>query len=201
MEGSLDLSDIKTLRQTFSNKIIIGQLNINSLRNKFFAIKGIIETSFDVFLISETKLDASFPVNQFKIPGFSAPYRLDRNCFGGGLLLYVRNSIPSKLLKFENHYEGFLVEINLKKQRWLIVCSYNPHIQTINTHLHDIITSLDSFLGNYERLLVIGDFNCDINKFDMPDFCESLNLFSLIRHRRVLKNLSQSRQVYQTFIK
>ena len=164
VEGSLDLSDIKTLRQTFSNKIIIGQLNINSLRNKFFAIKGIIKTSFDVFLISETKLDASFPVNQFKKPGFSAPYRLDRNCYGGGLLLYVRNSIPSKLLKFENHYEGFLVKINLKKKRWLIVCSYNLHIQTINNHLHDI------------------------NKFDMPDFCESLNLFSLITSPTCFKN-------------
>ena len=41
-------------------------------------------------MISETKLDSSFPEGQFLIPGYSSPYRLDRNCRGGGIMLYVR---------------------------------------------------------------------------------------------------------------
>ena len=45
-------------------------------------------------MISETKLDASFPNNQFTINGFTAPYRLDRNANGGGILLYIREDIP-----------------------------------------------------------------------------------------------------------
>ena len=35
-------------------------LNINSLRNKFESIKPIISPNFDMFLVSETKLDESF---------------------------------------------------------------------------------------------------------------------------------------------
>ena len=45
-------------------------------------------------MISETKLDESFPIGQFLKKGFSTPFRLDRNCHGGGILLYIREDIP-----------------------------------------------------------------------------------------------------------
>ena len=41
-------------------------------------------------MISETKIDNSFPLGNFLIGGFSKPYRLDPDSFGGGILLYVR---------------------------------------------------------------------------------------------------------------
>ena len=37
-----------------------------------------------MFIVSETKLDESFPRSQFTIDGFSTPFRLDRNDEGGG---------------------------------------------------------------------------------------------------------------------
>ena len=49
-------------------------------------------------MISQTKLDPSFPTGQFHINGFSEPYRFDRNSNGGGILLYIREDIPSKLI-------------------------------------------------------------------------------------------------------
>ena len=52
----------------------------------------------DILMISETKLDDSFPEAQFHIEGFRAPFRLDRNKYGGGILLYVRNNINAILL-------------------------------------------------------------------------------------------------------
>ena len=36
-------------------------------------------------MISETKLDASFPTGQFHIQSFSELYKLDKNNNGGGL--------------------------------------------------------------------------------------------------------------------
>ena len=39
------------------NRLIIGQLNINSLRNKFEQLSTMINGNIDVFIISETKLD------------------------------------------------------------------------------------------------------------------------------------------------
>ena len=38
-------------------------------------------------MISETKIDESFPLGQFKVNGFNKPFRLDRNIKGGGIML------------------------------------------------------------------------------------------------------------------
>ena len=48
---------------------------------------------------SETKLDSSFPTEQFNLPGFRTPYRKDFSPKSGGLLVYVNSNIPSKVLK------------------------------------------------------------------------------------------------------
>ena len=71
-----------------------------------------------MLMISETKIDASFPVGQFLLNGYSIPFRLDWNDHGGGILLYIWEDIPSKLLLVEeNPTEGFFVEINLGKRK------------------------------------------------------------------------------------
>ena len=61
------------------NKIIVGQLNINSIRNKFDFLAQQVKGNIDILMISETKLDESFPVGQFLIDGYSVPFRFDRN--------------------------------------------------------------------------------------------------------------------------
>ena len=38
---------------------------------------------------------------QFLIKGFSESYRLDRSSKGGGIMLFIREDIPSKLLSIE----------------------------------------------------------------------------------------------------
>ena len=45
-------------------------------------------SSIDIFLINETKLDASFPSNQFAMSGYKF-VRKDRNKFGGGIAFYI----------------------------------------------------------------------------------------------------------------
>ena len=71
-------------------------------------------------MLSETKLDSSFPEGQFLIPGYDARYRIDRTCHRGGIMLFVREDIPSKLLLAENAaIEGLYIEIKLRKKKWL----------------------------------------------------------------------------------
>ena len=60
-------------------------------------LKEVVGNKIDVLLISETKLDDTFPLNQFILEGFTPPYRTDRTAHGGGLTLFVREDIPSKL--------------------------------------------------------------------------------------------------------
>ena len=54
--------------------------------------------NLDILLITETKIDNSFSEVQFEIDGFTTLYRVDRDCHGGGILLYIRQDIPPKLL-------------------------------------------------------------------------------------------------------
>ena len=78
---------LKDIRKSNVNKLIFGQLNINSLRNKFDMVSELIKGFVDVFMISETKLDHSFPEGQFFIDGYHAPFRYDRNGNGGDIFL------------------------------------------------------------------------------------------------------------------
>ena len=57
--------------------VIIGHLNVNSLRNKFTAVEELIQGKIDIGLISETKSDESFSNQQFKINGYKT-IRRDR---------------------------------------------------------------------------------------------------------------------------
>ena len=82
--------DLKARPLKNFNKLIIARLNINFLQNKFEFLISLIKDNIDVLMISETKLDQSFPTNQFMINGFSIPFCLDRNDKDGSIILYIR---------------------------------------------------------------------------------------------------------------
>ena len=112
--------DLQEMKQNSSDKLSLGHVNINSIRNKFDAFTYIIGYNIDIILISETKIDDTFPTAQFFIiKGFSAPYRQDRNRLGGGLLLLVREDVPSRILnsKSKTDITTLSVEINLRKRK------------------------------------------------------------------------------------
>ena len=116
LSESNKVASLYSIRTSNLNKLVAAHLNINSLRLKFDSLAQKITGNVDILMISETKLDNSFPEGQFLIEGYSKPYRIDRNCHGGGIMLYVRADIPSKLLSTELlPMEGFYVEINLQK--------------------------------------------------------------------------------------
>ena len=74
---------LKRLKISNVNRLIIGQLNINSLRNKIEALKLIMMYNIDILIITETKLDETFPKSQFYIDGYAPPFRVDRSKNGG----------------------------------------------------------------------------------------------------------------------
>ena len=47
------------------DKLILGRVSINSIRNKSDSLVYMLEKNVDIFLISETKLDDPFPSAQF----------------------------------------------------------------------------------------------------------------------------------------
>ena len=61
---------MKVMKENSPNKILVGHVNINSLRNKSEALQFIINRNLDIILLLETKLDDSFPSAQFTLKNF-----------------------------------------------------------------------------------------------------------------------------------
>ena len=123
------MKNLNNVRKDNVNNVIIACLNINSLANKFDQLTTVINDNIDILVLVETKIDDTFPESQFFINGFSKPYRIDRNRNGGGVMIYVRQDIPSKRLSKHNlpsDIECLRVEINLRKSKWLLCGTYHP---------------------------------------------------------------------------
>ena len=63
----------KQLRNENPFRIIIGHININSVRNEFGSLIDLASANLDVLVISETKTDGTFSESQFIIEGFWEP--------------------------------------------------------------------------------------------------------------------------------
>ena len=67
----------------------------------------------ELLLISEIKIDFSFPTAQFHIDDYTIPRR-DKDENGGGLLLYVREDVLSTLWKTDSKIEAFFCKVKYK---------------------------------------------------------------------------------------
>ena len=148
---------LKNTRLKNPDRLIIAQLNINSLRNKLDSLVRMLHNNLDILLISETKIGSLFPTAQFQI-GYTT-YRLDRNANRGGILLYIREDIPSTLLNFDMSIESFYIEINLRTKKWLLVGTCNPNKNLISNHLKEIGKNLDNYSSKYDNFILLGDLN------------------------------------------
>ena len=113
--------DYRNIRVNNVHKVIIGTLNMNYLASKFGEdFSGI----FDILIITDRKLHNTFPTSQLYIEIFPMPYRLDRNRNGGGIVIYVREDIPTKIPAKHNlskDIEGIFLEIIFLKVQMVMV--------------------------------------------------------------------------------
>ena len=98
------------------NILIFSTLNANSIPNKLDDIRITIADFVNILVITESKLDQSFPESQFFINRFSKPFRKDRNRHGGELLMYLKEDIPQKELSFNlpSDIEIIIIELNIR---------------------------------------------------------------------------------------
>ena len=123
------LSILRHLKSKNTDRPIIAQLNINFMAPKFEPLVSLLKDNIDLLMVSETKVDDSYPTEQFKIEGYSKPIRLDRNRHGCGLMIFSRDDLPCHELKsheLPSDVECTFLEIRIKQSKWLIVGGYNP---------------------------------------------------------------------------
>ena len=119
------------------------------------------------------------------------PFRKDRDAHGGGLVIYVREDIPSNLLKpqtLPENIETIFIELNLKNTKWLLIGGYNPNKNSICYFLNQISHEIDTKLHKYENLLLLGDFNAVSSDHAFNEFCHTYHLKNLISEPTCFKN-------------
>ena len=93
------LDVVRQFRLKHSKNLTISHYNVNSIRHKFCEISPIMnDFGVDILAIAESKLDDSFPSEQFNVCNYKF-HRQDRDSHGGGIMIYVNNCIPHRLLK------------------------------------------------------------------------------------------------------
>ena len=104
---------------------------------------------------------SSFPIAQFHLPGFRTPYRKDVSGKSEALLVYVNSNIPPKGLKardYSGDIQVIYVEINLKKQKWLVEAIYIPLSQCKYYFINEL-KIWEKYRGSYENTVILGNFN------------------------------------------
>ena len=153
-------------------------------------LAGLFKGKIDILLISETKINNSFPTSQFEIQGYT-PFRLDRSANGGGLLLYIRNDIPAKrlpLLGFGN-IKCIILGVTVSNKKWLLGGSYNPDTSQISNHLSTLSRYLCHYSSSYENIVILGDFNSEYREEAMEGFCSLFCFSSLINDHTCIKSV------------
>ena len=189
-----DSDFLHILRVKNVNRLIIGNLNINSTSNKFDQLKLFGQGGkVDILIVTETELDSTFPTSQFVIHGYIEPYRFDRNRNRGRVLIYMREDIPNKLLadhKLPHDIEGIFVELNLSKKRWLLFGSYLLPSQSYQNFFHQVKKGLDMYSKFYERYMLIGDFNAEESEPCISQFLFEMNAKNIVKETICYKILS-----------
>ena len=190
---SNDNKNLQNIRKNNPNRVIVSHFNVNSFAGKFDAINTIIPGKVDVIIFSETKLHNSYSSSQFLIKGFTNPFRQDHNCHGGGIMIYVREDIPCKVLKLHSSpsdIEGIFVELNFREVEWLLFGTYHPPNQNNKYVFENLGTALDVYIGKYDKFLLAGDFNIEEKETSLSYFLLVYNLKNLVNDKTCFKSLN-----------
>ena len=150
-----------------------------------------IDQNVDIICLAETKLDNSFPTSRFMVPGYTSPYRLDINSKSGGLLVYVKETIPSKELKqlaIPKNMQILTLEINLRKSKWLIIPIYRPPSTPENEFIDHMNKIIEFYSHKYDNILTLGDFNMETSCNTMAQFMDEHYLHSLFKKPTCFKS-------------
>ena len=107
--------------------------------------------SDSVDIIAETKTDSSFSLAQFCVANYRVPNHLDISNKSGSILVFIKST---QQLSFCNSIQVVTFDINLRKEKWLVVSIYRPSSESSEFFLKDLTNIIDYRL--HEKIFAIG---------------------------------------------
>ena len=118
---------------------------------------------------------------------------MDINSKSGGILQkwrHVKSSVPSRKLKCDvllKSIQAIPFELNLRKEKWLVISIYRPPSQDSEFFLNSLTVILDHFTKAYDNYLIMGDFNLEPHDKRLGYFLNSNNLVNLVKTNTCFK--------------
>ena len=106
-------------------------------------------------------------------------------------MVYVNNSIPSKLLNklfIPSDLQIIPIEINLRKSKWLVISIYKPPSTKNDYFLDNLNKVIEFYSSSYENILTLGDFNLEPSVPIMNSFMSTNEFTSLYRKPTCFKS-------------
>ena len=97
------------------------------------------------------------------------------------MLLYVRHDIFSSLLT-EYKLQG------KRKRKWLFCGSNHANKNNIYKHMQCLGKGLDTYISQYDNIILLGDLNIESSNPVLNDFCNVYNFFCLVKEPTCFKN-------------
>ena len=117
---------------------------------------------FDVIAVGETHCDSTIPNSDLFLNNFTV-IRKDRSRHGGGVALYVRNTISfTHLTHLNNDLETVWIKIKQKKATSLFLgVIYRPP-NSSNDFFEKLSEMIQTISESSGDIVIVGDFNCDL---------------------------------------
>lgn len=148
-------------------------LNVRSLIPHINEVKNIILShNLDILCISETWLDAKVSNNLVNIKGYFF-HRIDRLGRGGGVGVYLRDSIKFESKVSSRDIEQLWLKLILKSQTLAIGVVYRPPNYDIGNFFDKLETTITDIIPTVDNILCLGEF--------VTEVLESLGLVQMIK--------------------
>ena len=169
----------------FCKYLNICHINIRSLtRSKLLAMKTTLIDTYDVITLSETYLHIGVGDDVFALQGYHDIIRRDRDGLGGGVAVYVKESlIYKRIYELESiDVEAIWLQLNTIQGKILICCCYRPPTDIAFWENFDSVLDNVSY-HETKYVFVLGDLNADFhtpNGTKLVDLCSRYNMSCLI---------------------
>ena len=162
--------------------------NVRSLPSKIDQIKIALDGQpLDMLAINETWLDNTIRTEDVNIPGYRFE-RCDRSREGGGVAIYIKESLNYKLRKdlVNTNIEALWLEIRIPKyHKSLVVCSIYRPPSSNTQYIEHLIEVMDKINTDLSEIIILGDLNINLslqlNNNQLGDICHLFDMDQLIR--------------------
>ena len=155
-------------------------VNIRSLNeSKMNAITTELAPFYDIITLSETFLSQSSP--EFSLNGYHPIIRKDRDSFGGGVAVFVKDNIFfQRKCNFETQdLEAIWLELHTTEGKLLLCTLYRPPNNGMFWEKIEDVLDIVTTASTAKSIVMLGDLNSDFKTADgrkMIDFTVKYNL-------------------------